>query len=186
MEIISSMKIQPNQQAPLFKTLDFHGNFLDLKQLQGKKVYLAFERNAGCPVCNLRVHQLLAKAKEINNDATVILIYESTPEKMKEYLGNEYYPFHFVCDASNALYKLYAVERSWTRLMSSVVNGIVPKVMAGYKLFKKRLSQDGHTNTIPAEFIIDERGKVVVAHYGRYVGDHLPVSSVLTTLHAER
>jgi peroxiredoxin Q/BCP len=169
------MRLQINQPAPALRTTDVQGNLIDLGTLRGKQIYLSFERNAGCPVCNLRTHELLKQSQYFNNrDVKVIMVYESSPEKMREYLGETIYPFHFVADPKNELYNRYGVERSMGKLMKSVFNGIIGKVMKGKKLFKKPVKQDGNMDRIHAEFLIDAVGRVRAAHYGKYVGDHLP------------
>lgn len=170
------MSLSVLQQAPDFTTTDVYGQSLQLKKLQGKKVYLAFERNAGCPVCNLRMHTLLKNADYFAaNKIEVWVVYESSIEKMNEYLGSNTYPFHFIADPQNKLYQLYFVEQSMGKLMRSLFNGLLSKAMEGKKRFKKAISQDGHTTTIPSEFLIDEKGKLSIVHYGRFVGDHLPL-----------
>jgi len=174
------MKLTINQQAPDFSTTDVSGNAIHLKKFNGQKVYVAFERNAGCPVCNLHTHQLLKQAESFSRkNMAVLMIYESTPEKMKEYLGDEQYPFHFIADPQNELYKKYYVEQSLGKMMKSMFHGIMTKAMQGKKLFKSNISQDGHTTTIPSEFIIDENGKLSKVHYGRFVGDHLPIQELI-------
>ncbi|HPH45524.1 MAG TPA: peroxiredoxin-like family protein [Chryseolinea sp.] len=173
------MKLTINQQAPDFSTTDVAGTSIQLKKFKGQKVYLAFERNAGCPVCNLRTHELLKQANSFSKkNIAVLMVYESTPEKMKEYLGDEKYPFHFIPDPTNSLYRKYYVEQSMGKLMKSLFNGLLPKVMQGKKLFKKSISQDGHTTTIPSEFMIDENGNLSKVHYGKFVGDHLPIQEL--------
>jgi thioredoxin-dependent peroxiredoxin len=176
------MKLLASQPAPEFQIRDVFGESINLRNLRGKKVYLAFERNAGCPVCNLRINQLLKHSDLLRGDAVVLLVYESSNEKMLEYLEREAYPFHFIADPGNELYKLYAVEKSWLKLMSSLLNGIISKVNAGKKLFNKSIVQDGHANTIPAEFIISEEGKISLVHYGKFVGDHLTIPYLLRAL----
>lgn len=179
------MSLIINQPAPEFITTDVFGHAVDLKELKGKKIYLAFERNAGCPVCNLRVHTLLKNAEHFSkNNVAVLLIYESTVEKMKEYLENESYPFHFVADPKNRLYKLYFVEQSFNKFFKSLFNGLMKKATEGKKLFKKEISQDGNVTTIPSEFIIDENGKMITAHYGKFIGDHLPVEILFEKIKA--
>jgi hypothetical protein len=48
----------------------------------------------------------------------------------------------------------------------------------GKKLFKKKMKQDGNANRMGADFLIDENGKIAVAYYGKYVGDHLSISQI--------
>jgi hypothetical protein len=50
--------------------------------------------------------------------------------------------------------------------------------MVGKKLFKKPITQDGHTETIPSEFLIDEQGIIKIARYGRFVGDHMEIEAI--------
>jgi peroxiredoxin Q/BCP len=174
------MKLSLYQQAPDFSTTDVYGASINLKNLRGKRVYLAFERNAGCPVCNLRMHTLLKQAEHFKkNNITVLMVYESSTEKMKEYLGRNDYPFHFIADPENALYQAYYIEQSLGKALRSLFNGIVSKVTQGKRLFKKPMKQDGHASTIPSEFVIGEDGKLAAIHYGRYIGDHLPIDAIL-------
>jgi thioredoxin-dependent peroxiredoxin len=175
------MKLSINQQAPEFSTVDVYGNSIDLKKLRGKKVFLAFERNAGCPVCNLRTHELLKQAEYFTaTNTAVIMIYESSVAKMKEYLGENTYPFNFVADPGNVLYKKYGIEQSTLKFMKGMFHGLMSKVNQGTKLFKKTIKQDGHLTRIPAEFMVDERGNLKLAHYGRFIGDHLPFEILKT------
>jgi thioredoxin-dependent peroxiredoxin len=173
------MRLTTNEQAPDFITTDVFGNVIHLKKLRGQKVYLGFKRNAGCPVCNLRVHELLKKSDYfVQNNIKVILIYESTVSKMQEYLTEKSYPFYFVADPQNKLYTLYAVERSYGKLFKSLLHGLVAKARSGSKLFKEPIKQDGHMQTIPSEFLIGEDGKLKIVHYGNFIGDHMPIELI--------
>lgn len=177
------MKLQQNQHAPAFSTRDVYGKELDLKKLQGQTLYLSFERNAGCPVCNLRTHELLKHSEFFRaHNITVIMVYESPVETMKAYLGENTYPFHFVADPENRLYGSYGVERSFTKVIRALWNGIMEKVAKGKKLFNQPMKQDGHLDRISAEFIIDKSGRISHLHYGRFVGDHLGLATLKSIL----
>ncbi|WP_276372186.1 peroxiredoxin-like family protein [Chryseolinea sp. H1M3-3] len=174
------MRLNVNQFAPSFSTKDVFGNQTDLQKLRNHKIYLTFERNVGCPVCNLRTHELLKHANFFKSRGiTVLMVYESGEEMMKAYLGENNYPFHFIADPQNKLYHLYGVERSVLKVINGLFNGLLSKVLAGNKLFAKPMRQDGHLDRIPAEFVIDPYGKILVAHYGKFVGDHLPLDVLM-------
>lgn len=174
------MKLSIHQPAPQFIVKDVFGNIFRLEEMRGKKVYLAFERNAGCPVCNLRVHTLLKHADSfLKNNIAVLLVYESSEAKMREYLEGKSYPFHFIADPDNKLYKRYNIGQSFVKLLKSLLNGLIPKAIEGKKLFTKAILQDGHLATIPGEFMIDEHGNLSIVHYGKFIGDYLPVSEIL-------
>lgn len=174
------MRLTVNQSAPLFSAYDVYGFEADIQKLRGKKIYLAFERNAGCPVCNLRTHELLKQAEFFRKEGiTVLMIYESSKEKMEEHLGENHYPFQFIADPENKLYNLYGVERSIFKVMNGLFNGLLDKVSKGNKLFAKPMKQDGHLDRIPAEFIINKEGKITLAHYGKFVGDHVSIELLI-------
>jgi peroxiredoxin len=175
----SPMKLTVNQQAPVFSTTDVYNQPVNLQSLRGHKIYLAFMRNTGCPVCNLRVHELLKKANYFaENNIQVLLVYESSVTQMRQYLEQENYPFTFIPDPENKLYRLYDIERSTGKMLGSVFRGAIGKALAGQKLYHKKINQDGHANTIPADFLIDETGKLSHVHYGNDIGDHIPISEL--------
>jgi len=169
------MKLLPNQPAPAFSTTDIFGRKVNLSALRGRKVYLAFERNAGCPVCTLRTHQLLKESAYFaKQNTTVILVFESPAEKLREHVGIDT-PFYFVADPQNQLYHQYGVERSLVKIMRGLLHGLIDKVNEGKRLYSKPTKQDGHSDRVPAEFIIHEDGTLATVHYSRFLGDHLPI-----------
>jgi len=174
-----SMKLQVNQQTPGFTTTDVWNSPVSLQSLKGTRLYLAFMRNAGCPVCNLRTHELLQHAADFERrNIKMLLVYESSGSQMKEYLAQENYPFTFIADPENRLYLLYGIERSMGKIFKGMFNGLMGKASRGKKLHKTKMKQDGHATTIPSEFLIDETGKLVITHYGSYAGDHIPLADI--------
>jgi peroxiredoxin len=175
--------VTPPQAAPAFTIKDVNGKEVNLSDYKGRKVLLTFFRNAGCPVCNLRMHELLAQAPAFERKGlTVIAVYESTAQNMKQYTEDQSIPFVMIPDANRQLYSLYAIERSGRKAFASMFHGVIGKAGRGKKLFKRKIEQDGHKTTIGADFLIDEHGKVAMAHYGRYICDHLPLNEIDTFL----
>ena len=174
------MRIQTNTIAPVFETTDVFDKSFSLADNKGKKVFLIFMRFAGCPVCNFHVHQLLKNADRFKKkNIKVVLVYESSKSIMLDYLKDEKFPFTFIADPDNKLYKLYAVETSLGKLLSSLFKGMMAKVMAGKKLFKKKITDDGKVTRMEAEFLIDETGKISIAHYAEYLGDNVELNNFL-------
>lgn len=173
------MKIKVQQNAPIFTTNDVNGNIVNLSDYKGKKILLVFNRNVGCPVCNLHYHELMENKEYFKEKGLVIIsVYESTTENMKAYLEGETTYSTMIPNPDLSLYKLYAVERSMRKVMKGMFNGAMGKMKKGKQLFSKKIKQDGTTDRIGAEFLIDENGVVKIAHYGNYVGDHLPVEKI--------
>lgn len=176
------MPLQTKQHAPDFNTKDVFNNDISLHIFKGKKVYLAFMRVACCPVCNLRVHQLLKAADSFKSkNIEVVLVYESSIANMRMYLEGTSYPFSFIADPENSLYNAYQVEKSWYKLFSSMFRGLIGKATAGDKLFKHKPKMDGNVNRLEAEFLIDENGKFAIAHYASFVGDDVKIEHLLNS-----
>ncbi len=174
------MRLQNNTPAPLFETTDVFGVPFSLSaHNKGNKVFLVFMRFAGCPVCHFRVHQLVKNADRFKKkNIKVVLVYESSKSTMTEYLHGEKLPFTFITDPENKIYKLYAVETSFGKLISSIFKGMVNKAASGRKLFKKKIVDDGKVTRMNAEFLIDETGKLTKVHYAEFLGDDLAINDL--------
>lgn len=173
------MKIKPKQSAPAFTVQDVYGAPINLTDFNGKKVLLSFYRNVGCPVCNIRFHELQQEATYFQSKGLVVLaVYESSAENMKQYLENDTVYANMIPNPDLSIYKLYEVERSMGKLMKGMFHGALGKMKQGKKLFRKKIEQDGTKDRIGADFLISEDGTIHTAYYGNYVGDHLPVSEI--------
>jgi len=167
------------QTAPIFTIKDVKGNVVNLSGYKGKKVLLTFYRNVGCPICNLRFHEIQEQAEYFKSKNLVVLaVYESTVENMKTYLADENPYAVMLPDPEKNLYQLYNIEKSKRKVFNSIFHGAISKAKKGGKLFKTKMKQDGDTNTIGADFLIDENGNVNTAYYGKYIGDHLPIEKI--------
>lgn len=174
-----TMKILPPQEAPTFTITDVNGSLVKLAAYKGKKVLLTFYRNVGCPVCNLRFHELAMQADTFKAKGLIVLaVYESSAENMRQYVEGENPYAIMIPDPNQDLYTLYHIERSTGKMMKGMFHGAMGKMAKGKKLFKRSIKQDGNANRISADFLIDENGRVQIAYYGKYIGDHLPVSDI--------
>ena len=69
------MKIKVGQLAREFEVEDINGKSIALDDYTGKKLLLAFFRHAACPLCNLRVHQLIQNYPDLQNRGVNILAF---------------------------------------------------------------------------------------------------------------
>jgi peroxiredoxin len=174
-----TMKISPPQQAPSFTVTDVNSATVNLADYRGKKILLTFYRNVGCPVCNLRFHELQEQTENFKAKGLVLLaVYESTAENMKQYLEGENPYAIMIPNPTQDLYKLYDVDRSMSKMMKGMFHGAMGKMSKGKKLFKRKIKQDGNSNRISADFLIDENGNLKTAYYGKFIGDHLPLVDI--------
>ena len=174
-----NMKLAPPQPAPDFTLTDVNGTVVKLAAYKGKKVMLTFYRNVGCPVCNLRFHQLQEQADYFKSKGLVVLaVYESTAGNMKQYVEGENFYATMLPNPDLSLYQLYNIEQSSGKLMKGMFHGAMGKMGKGKKLFRRKIKQDGSSNRISADFLIDEKGNIKTAYYGKFIGDHLPVDDI--------
>ncbi|NGM74557.1 redoxin domain-containing protein [Sphingobacterium sp. SGL-16] len=93
---------------------------MNLSNYKGKKVLIAFFRYAGCPVCNYRVHELIENYDKIQSKGyNIIAVFESDNKVLKDYLIETPILFLVIGDPKFALYKKYAVEKSFWKILRS-------------------------------------------------------------------
>lgn len=174
--------IEVGQPAPDFTATDSQGKTVHLADLRGRYVLLAFQRNAGCPVCNLRFHDLEQQAAHLQAENVVVLaVYESSAATIGQYLAGQPAPYtRLIPDPEQHLYQLYRVERSTAKLLSGLVlHGGMGKLSQSKKLNANLPKQDGHANRVGADFLIDPDGRLARVHYHRYVGDDLSLANLV-------
>ena len=173
------MKLQAGQPARDFQVTDIHGNPVRLNDYAGKKLMLSFYRYASCPLCNLRVHDLIRHQPEFRaRGLHMLAVFQSPAESIQRYVGKQLAPFPIVADPARSLYRLYGVEPSWAGFGKAMLfklpmafeavigNGFLPGRMEGDKAM------------IPADFLIGPDLVVRDAFYGKDIGDHMPIRDV--------
>ncbi|MFC3682264.1 peroxiredoxin family protein [Hydrogenophaga luteola] len=175
------MRLVPGQMAPDVQTTDFLGTPVHLAKLRGSKVLLSFHRYASCPICNLHMRELIRSHPALHDAGlSVVSVFQSPAASIAKYVGRGDTPFPILPDPGLALYRRYGVERRWTALVTpatlatawqAVRSGFRPGVV------------EGPVDRTPADFLIDEQGAVVRAHYGRDLGDHIALDELMAWAH---
>jgi thioredoxin-dependent peroxiredoxin len=172
------MRLKKGDKAPLFTSRDIAGQDIGLGKLGGKKVLLSFYRYASCPLCNLRVNQLIRLYPELSaKDLQVIAIFQSPLESILQYVGKQDAPFPIIPDPQQDLYRTYRVETSWAGFAKAGLQ--VSKLLASTKLGFLPGRVEGDMNRVPADFLIDEEGIIHTAFYGIDISDHLPEEDII-------
>lgn len=176
-----SQKLKAGFPAPDFEVITTNGDTLRLGQYKGQKIWLAFFRYAGCPVCNVRVQELIENYQAIHaNGYTIIAVFESDNTMLRKYLKDSPAIFPFVGNPNLFLYKRYGVEKSFGKVLrSSFSKSTIEGAREGSKLYKERIKRDGSLSRIPADFIIDENGILQIVFYGTSISSHLPLSEII-------
>lgn len=171
------MKLSPGDLAPAFTLPDLHGQAVGLEQFRGRKLLLSFYRYASCPFCNLRVHQLSQQAPAWQaRGLDLVAVFQSPRDSILEHAGKEARPFAILPDPARGLYRAYGVEGSWGGFLKGSLQ--VGKLTSALKEGFLPGKMEGDINMVPADFIIGEDGRVLVAYYGKDISDHLPVEVI--------
>ena len=85
-------------------------------------LFLTFYRNVGCPICNLRFHEVQQEAAYFQSKNLIVLaVYESTAENMRTYLEGETPPYAVMLpNPEKTLYQLYGIERNKGKIFKSI------------------------------------------------------------------
>jgi len=167
------MRLEPGELAPAIATLDALGRAVDLTALRGRRVMLSFYRYASCPICNLRMHELiLAHQRLAERGLDLVAVFQSPAATIAEYVGRQEAPFPILADPSMSFYRRYGVEAGWRGFMSWRILG---RALAAMRRGFLPGRIDGPFHRTPADFLIEADGRIAVAYYGRDIDDHLPL-----------
>lgn len=165
--------------APEFDGNDLLSNKVNLNDYRGKWLLLSFYRYASCPLCNLRVHDLSVRQAEWQSHGLEMLaVFQSPAEKLLQSVGKQGAPITIIPDPEQRLYSLYSVSHSWFGFLKAWIARL-PEVWRS--VFLKQFlpgTVEGGIHRIPADFLINPQGRIVVAYYGKDIGDHLPVRQI--------
>jgi thioredoxin-dependent peroxiredoxin len=154
------------------------GITVNTADFRGQRYMLSFFRFAGCPFCNLRMHELTKRFKELGDDFTIVAVFDSPLDNLQKYSSQHQAPFHVLADEKNNYYRQYDIRQSFIGLLRGAVTRL-PVVL--YAVVVKRylpLAIKGKLATMPADFLVDEQGIIQRAHYGHDPGDHVDFEQV--------
>ncbi len=169
-------KLKIGVKAPNIVTEDIFEAKVNLDQFKGRKVLLSFYRYASCPLCNLRVNDLIRHSDNWSSKGLdMIAVFQSPAKSIKQYVGKQDAPFPIIPDPEQTFYKKYGVSGSWgkfliglkpSKLFSAAKKGFVPG----------KIETD--ITMVPADFLIDEKGIIHTVYYGKDASDHLDIQLI--------
>lgn len=170
------MPITDGQLAPGFVGTTHTGDTIDLDAFRGQKVWLGFYRWASCPLCNLRIKELIARHDRFASAGIQhIAVFQSPPERIAQYVGAQKPPFPLISDPELRLYEQYGVHANWLGMFyPRVFVRAFQAMMAGLLSIRT----DGPKAMVPADFLVDPEGLVWRAYYGAAISDHIPFEDV--------
>lgn len=179
------MKLQIGRKAKTIELPSISGGLYNTNILLGKPYLLSFYRFASCPFCNLRIHTLINNLHKFNNQFELVAIFDSSIENLKEHSKKHNAPFPILADKSNKYYKEYAIQKSVTGMLKGMffrMPTLLKGMMKGYLPLKIK----GSMITMPADFLIDNKGIIHTAYYGKDEGDHLDLEKIIQFSHEKQ
>ncbi len=180
------MKLSTGAVAPLFTKTDLRGDVVDMKALLAKKpVWLGFFRFALCPLCNLRVHQMVSEHGRFADRCTFVAVFQSPPEAFEGFITKHTPPFFVITDPELELFNGYGIEKSFVKALLRV-QGMKDGFKAQAAGFSGKPTDPKHGASlrIPADFIVKQDGTLAVARYGDFVSDSIPFDDADAALKA--
>ena len=171
------MQLKAGDNAPDFELECLDGTTVRLADFRGKKLFLSFYRFASCPFCNLRVHAVSQLYPEIREQMEVVGVFESSLEVLQSYMPRHNSAFRIASDPEAGSYTKYGVGHSFIGMLSGMIFRMPTLVKAMFKGYLP-LNIDSSVTRMPADFIIDENGVILVAYYAKDEGDHLDIEEI--------
>ena len=169
------MKLFAPAAAPALDLVDIYGKAIPIGGT-GRRTLLSFFRDAACPFCNFRIYELThhhASLAALGLD--IVAVFGSSQGEVVRFVARHPRPFRVAADPVGASHLRYGIERSFWRKLKAVVTR-VPTLIRGLRIVG--LHGLNTNNLMPADFLIDEEGRIVEAYYGTDAGDRIPLERV--------
>lgn len=167
------MRLKPGDRAPLFARTDIRGERIDLEALclGGQPVWLGFFRFASCPLCNLRVHQMISEWPRFEKRCRFVAVFQSPADRFESFITRHSPPFPVIADPERELFVAYRLEDSILAVMKPrVIAKTIAAKRAGFDI-NPFSPKDGAALRVPADFVVAPNGLLSFVFYGSNVAD---------------
>ena len=149
-------------------------------------VHLQFRRFAGCPICNVHLHSIVQRHDEIvAAGIREVVLFHSPADELRKYTAD--LPFAIVADPEKRVYREFGVESSPRAVLHPRAWGAAARGTAMTLLGRFRVpatKQTGGHLGLPADFLVEQGGRVVAAKYGQHAYDQWSVDELLANARA--
>jgi len=174
--------LKENTTAPVFNLKDIFGRQIDLNDYRDKKLLIGFFRHAGCPFCNLRVHNLTKVHEELKDQGLEMIFFFESPERvlLRSTFHEEVSPIPLISDPDKVWYDKYGLESSASKSAVSHMTSFVQTAIKAKKTgVPMHLMAGGESiKTMPAEFLVDRNLVIKKLHYSDRLNHRMDISDV--------
>jgi peroxiredoxin len=169
------MKLLAPATAPALDLVDIYGLPIRIGR-SGRRTLLSFFRDAACPFCNFRVYELTPHHQSLSSlGLDIVAVFGSSQTEVLRFVARHPRPFRIAADPVGQSHARYGIERSLLRKLKAIVTR-VPTLIRGLRIVG--LAGLNTNNLMPADFLIDEDGRIVETWYGSDAGDRIPLERV--------
>jgi peroxiredoxin len=177
-------KLTVGDAVPDFSAENISGAGITPTALKGKPYIMIFTRYIGCPICQMHTAQIRSMGPAARGaGGEVLVFYRSKPETLAKYFREFDHEFQVIGDPKAKVYRGFGAG-------GSLLGYLAPKTLiaaarAGKAGYKHGKFEAGELQ-MPADFVINARGKVSFVHYGRHGNDHASEEVLLEELKKAR
>lgn len=174
---IAERALKAGAMAPDFTLPDMHGNKVQLSALLAKgPVVLSFYRGGWCPYCNLELRalqQVLPQLQQLG--ASLVAVSPQKPDESLSTAEKNALSFPVLSDLASAVASSFGITFDLAEELRPI-----------YTEFNHPLPQkngvDSWALPIPATYVIDQKGKILLSFVDVDYRNRLEPSEVITTL----
>lgn len=175
------MRLRVGQAAKDFTTHDIQGRPVRLSNYAGQHILLTFVRYAGCAFCGLRIFYLTSRYAALQAQGlAIIAVTESTLEAVQTQKVLMDAPFPIIVDPQREFFHLYGIQTSVWGLIRGEIQHVRENIQARQQGLYGKIT--GNVFRMPADFLIAPNGRILIAHYGKDLGDYLPFVEIEAAL----
>ena len=168
------MKLLAPSSAPSLDLVDIYGKPIAIGS--GRCTLLSFFRDAACPFCNFRVYELTHHYQSLSAlGLDVVAVFGSSQAEVLRFVARHPRPFRIAADPVGESHARYGIQRSLLGKLKAIITR-VPTLIRGLRIVG--LAGLNTNNLMPADFLIDEEGRIVETYYGGNAGDRIPLERV--------
>ena len=171
------MKIKLGDKIENISLTSIDEEKFELNNYIGKKILLSFYRFAACPMCNLRINEIIKNYDAFGDNFIHVAIFDSKLDNLKRFTSKHNAPFPILADEKYEYFDKYDVERSILKFVWSQIIRINRQLKAMIKGYVP-LAFKGYVTTLPVDILIDEKGEVERVKYAKDISDHISISDI--------